>query len=68
VEAQRRYNESGALPYRLRSSGQIAELFEGLELVPPGVVSCPRWRPDPGDAGPALPPELGPVRRRRPQA
>jgi hypothetical protein len=53
VEAQRRYNESGAVPYRLRSSGQIAELFDGLELVEPGVVSCPRWRPDPGDALPA---------------
>ena len=58
VEAQRRYNESGAVPYRLRSSRQIAELFEGLELVPPGVVSCPRWRPDPGDAARALPPEM----------
>jgi hypothetical protein len=50
VEAQRRYNQSGAVPYRLRSSGQIAEFFDGLELVEPGVVSCPRWRPDPGDA------------------
>ena len=53
VEAQRRYNESGAVPYRLRSSRQITELFDGLELVEPGVVSCPRWRPDPGDALPA---------------
>ena len=26
---------------------QIAALFEGLELVEPGLVSCPRWRPDP---------------------
>jgi O-methyltransferase involved in polyketide biosynthesis len=58
VAAQERYNQSGALPYRLRSSRQIAELFEGLELVPPGVVPCPRWRPDPGDAGPALAPEM----------
>jgi hypothetical protein len=51
VEAQRRYNESGAVPYRLRSAQQIADFFEGLELVEPGVVSCPRWRPDPADAG-----------------
>jgi hypothetical protein len=58
IEAQRRYNESGAVPYRLRSSRQIAEFFEGLELVEPGVVSCPRWRPDPGDAGRELPAEM----------
>jgi O-methyltransferase involved in polyketide biosynthesis len=55
VEAQRRYNESGAVPYRLRSSGQIAGFFEGLELVEPGLVSCPRWRPDPGAVRRGLP-------------
>jgi hypothetical protein len=54
VEAQRQYNESGAAPYRLRSARQIAGFFEGLELVEPGVVSCPRWRPDPGDRRAAL--------------
>ncbi|HEY7607284.1 MAG TPA: SAM-dependent methyltransferase [Actinomycetota bacterium] len=48
VEAQQLYNRTGAVPYRLRSARQIAEFFEGLELVDPGVVSCPRWRPDPG--------------------
>src|SRR5512132_1335176 len=46
VEAQRLYNESGAVPYRLRTPDQIAECVEGVELVEPGVVSCPRWRPD----------------------
>ena len=54
VEAQRQYNESGAAPYRLRSARQIAGFFEGLELVEPGVVSCPRWRPEPGDRRAAL--------------
>ncbi len=58
VEAQRRYNESGAMPYRLRSAQQIADFFEGTELVEPGVVSCPRWRPDPADIGRGLPPEM----------
>jgi hypothetical protein len=58
VEAQRIYNESGAIPYRLRSSQQIADFFEGLELVEPGVVSCPRWRPDPDDVGRGLPAEM----------
>ena len=37
VEAQQLYNQSGAAPYRLRSSQQIAGFFEGLELVEPGV-------------------------------
>jgi len=55
VEAQRLYNESGAVPYRLRSAQQIADFFEGLELVEPGVVSCPRWRPDPGAVRRGLP-------------
>ena len=60
VEAQRLYNQSGAAPYRLRSAQQVADFFEGLELVAPGVVSCPRWRPDTGD-GRALPPEMDQV-------
>jgi S-adenosyl methyltransferase len=51
-EAQGAYNESGAIPYNPRSPEQIAGFFEGLELVEPGVVSCPRWRPDRADAGP----------------
>ena len=58
VEAQRRYNESGAVPYRLRSATQVAAFFEGLEVVEPGVVSCPRWRPDPDDLGRGLPAEM----------
>ena len=58
VEAQERYNRSGAVPYRLRSPEQIAGFFEGLELVEPGVVSCPRWRPDPADAAGGPPAEV----------
>jgi hypothetical protein len=50
-EAQRGYNESGAVPYYLRSPEQFARFFEGLELVEPGVVPVPHWRPDP-DAAP----------------
>jgi len=46
-EAQRGYNDSGAVPYHLRSPGQFARFFEGLELVEPGVVPVPHWRPDP---------------------
>jgi hypothetical protein len=51
-EAQEDYNESGALPYVLRTPDEIASFFNGLELVEPGVVSCPRWRPEPTQFGP----------------
>jgi O-methyltransferase involved in polyketide biosynthesis len=56
VQAQEIYNRSGAVPYHLRSPEQIAGFFEGLELVEPGLVSVPRWRPDRADGG--LPEEL----------
>jgi hypothetical protein len=50
-EAQEGYNQSGAVPYHLRSPEQFARYFEGLELVEPGVGPVPHWRPDP-DAQP----------------
>ena len=50
-EAQGAYNESGAIPYHLRSPELIARFFDGLELVEPGVVPFTHWRPDP-DGGP----------------
>jgi hypothetical protein len=54
IQAQDDYDQSGAIPYRLRSPEQVAGLFAGLELVEPGVVPLPRWRPDPtkGDGPP----------------
>ena len=50
IEAVRQWNEVAPTPYRLRSPGQIAAFFEGLELIEPGLVPCPRWRPDPDGA------------------
>jgi hypothetical protein len=47
------YNASGAVPYRVRSPGQITRFFDGLELVDPGVVPIHQWRPDHGPFGPA---------------
>jgi O-methyltransferase involved in polyketide biosynthesis len=49
--AQQGYNDSGAVPYHLRSPERFERYFEGLKLVEPGVVPVPHWRPDP-DAGP----------------
>jgi len=50
-EAISRYNQSGAVPYHLRSPEEIAGYLDGLELVEPGLVSCPLWRPDTMDIG-----------------
>jgi hypothetical protein len=58
AEAQEGYNRSGAVPYHLRSPEQITGFFEGLGLVEPGVVSCPRWRPDPADTAGGPPAEV----------
>ncbi|WP_344588097.1 SAM-dependent methyltransferase [Actinomadura vinacea] len=40
------YNESGAVPYHLRTPEQIRRLFECVETLPPGVVPIERWHPD----------------------
>jgi SAM-dependent methyltransferase len=39
------WNQAGSLPYVLRTPEQITQLFDGLELVEPGVVPCSLWRP-----------------------
>src|SRR6266508_3430188 len=45
VAAQDQYNQSAPLPYYVRSPEQIASFYEGLELLPPGVVRVTDWRP-----------------------
>ncbi|GAA3756261.1 O-methyltransferase involved in polyketide biosynthesis [Spinactinospora alkalitolerans] len=49
-EAAQLWNEGGSTPLVLRSRADLAGLFEGLELVEPGVASCSQWRPDTGGA------------------
>jgi hypothetical protein len=44
------YNQNSASSYHLRSPNRIAGYFTGLDLVPPGVVTTSRWRPDVRDA------------------
>ncbi|MCM3922800.1 SAM-dependent methyltransferase [Frankia sp. AiPs1] len=55
--AQDEYNDSGAVPYLLRTPEQLARRFDGLELVPPGVVPHTHWRPAPTANG-SLPPAV----------
>jgi hypothetical protein len=56
VEAARIWNQSANPTYHLRSPDRIARFFDGLELVEPGVVSPPRWRPEASPSG--LPGEI----------
>jgi hypothetical protein len=41
-----RMNELIAEKVSFRSHAEVARLLDGLELVQPGVVPVPRWRPD----------------------
>jgi O-methyltransferase involved in polyketide biosynthesis len=64
--AQDAYNDSGAVPYVLRTVEEITAFFDGLDLLEPGVVPVPEWRPDadtdPAGAGPVA--EHGGVARK----
>jgi hypothetical protein len=60
-EALDQYNESGAVPYRVRRPEQVIRFFDGLELTEPGVVLIHQWRPDPGVPNAPEVPALGGV-------
>jgi O-methyltransferase involved in polyketide biosynthesis len=45
-EAVRHWNQVGTPTMTLRTPEQVNAFFDGLELLPPGVVSCSRWRPE----------------------
>ncbi|HEX6675184.1 MAG TPA: SAM-dependent methyltransferase [Actinomycetes bacterium] len=40
------YRKSGVI-MRVRSRPEVERFFDGLDLVDPGLVSLPHWRPDP---------------------
>ena len=49
--AANRLNELMAQPARPRGKDAVTAFFDGLDLVEPGVIRCPEWRPDrPEDA------------------
>ena len=55
------------MPFTLRSRAQILDLFDGFDLVEPGVVSLPEWRPAHNtDRTPLKGPTVGAVARLRP--
>ena len=41
-----RLNELMPMKLRFRSQAEVARFFDGLELVEPGLVRGPEWRPD----------------------
>jgi O-methyltransferase involved in polyketide biosynthesis len=46
-----RLNQLMAQRVKPRDKERVTAFFDGLELVPPGVIRCPEWRPDrPEDA------------------
>ncbi|OIJ68987.1 SAM-dependent methyltransferase [Streptomyces mangrovisoli] len=50
VDAAVQYWNAHGTPWLTqRTPAEVARFFDGLELLEPGVVSCPRWRPDPTD-------------------
>ncbi|MDA0564442.1 SAM-dependent methyltransferase [Streptomonospora sp. S1-112] len=66
LAALEEYNQNAPLAYRHRDPKWIAALFDGLEVVEPGLVPCPQWRPSgPTTAsGWANPPSLAGVGRK----
>jgi O-methyltransferase involved in polyketide biosynthesis len=56
-EAERLWNQLAAQRVRLRSRQEVAGFLAGLELVEPGLVTVPEWRPGPDDpaSGPLIP-------------
>jgi S-adenosyl methyltransferase len=52
-EAASSYNSQVSIPITLRSRGEFARFFDGLELVPPGIAPLGRWTPGATETGPA---------------
>ena len=60
VEPYRQMQAAGKLDVWSRSPSEFASLFDGLDLVPPGIVACSDWRAEdePGERRPT-PAEVG---------
>lgn len=47
---QELYRQRTATPMTMRSRNEVQSLFDGFDLVDPGVVYLPQWRPDAHEA------------------
>ena len=48
TETFNRLNQQMSESVHLRTQDEVARFFDGLDLVDPGVVQLPQWRPDSG--------------------
>jgi hypothetical protein len=54
AQAAREYDASLPTTQTNRNRAEVTKFFDGLELLPPGVVQLNQWRPDPGDKDPGI--------------
>jgi hypothetical protein len=54
ADSARRLNEKMPTNQNLRPVERLADFYAGLEMVDPGLVQLPRWRPEAGDEAPDL--------------
>ncbi len=59
VGAMKFWNENATPPITARSRGEISAFFDGLDLLPPGLVSCSQWRAETESAD--ITPQFGAV-------
>jgi hypothetical protein len=52
LAAHERMASAGRSDYWLRGRAEFSSLFDGLDLVEPGIVPVSQWRPDPGETVP----------------
>jgi hypothetical protein len=63
--SMRRYNERAAVAATPRTHAAVKRFFDGLELLEPGLVQLPQWRPDPDTHNPGPLPMWCAVGRKR---
>jgi hypothetical protein len=44
--AERAYNRGSSMDVHVRSRAEILQFFDGFEIMQPGLVYLPQWRPD----------------------
>ena len=54
AQAAREYDNSLPTTQTNRNRAQVTKFFDGLELLPPGIVQLNHWRPDPDDEDPGI--------------
>ncbi|MEU6280772.1 SAM-dependent methyltransferase [Streptomyces sp. NPDC047028] len=64
TQAVEYWNSQGSALMTLRSRADLSRLFDRVDLLEPGLVSCSRWRPVPGTGEPVEVTHFGGVGRK----